>query len=427
MEKKSRTRRARRQAGGMGPGQRVIPLLGVTVDVGSQLMELVVESGLQVLQAMLEQDRDVLCGPRYRHVAGRERSRAGTTPSEVVLGGRKVAIRRPRVRAKGREVPLPTFEMVAAADPLVRRAVEQMLVGVATRRYARSLEPLGVGVVTRGTSKSAVSRRFVAQTAAQLETWRATALDTVDLVALLIDGVVFADHCVVVALGIDGTGCKHPLGLWSGSTENAGVCQALLANLQARGLPTDRSLLVILDGSKALRKAVREVFGPAAWIQRCQVHKVRNVLAHLPKVQHARVRATLQRAYQSGEVTHARRILTQLMHQLEPRYPSAAASVEEGLDETLTVLALPVLDRLRRSLATTNAIENVISHLRYVHHNVKRWRHGRMVLRWAAAGFAEAAKGFRRIKGCSDLPRVVAALRQRDQELGLAPMQTQAA
>jgi putative transposase len=425
VEKKSGTRRASRQA--QARDQRVIPLLGVTVDVPTQLMELVVDSGLQVLQRMLEQDRDALCGPRYRHLADRAASRAGTTPSEVVLGGRKVAIRRPRVRANGRELPLPTFEMAAATDPLVRRAVEQMLVGVATRRYERSLEPLGAGVVTRGASKSAVSRRFVAQTAAQLETWRSTALDTLDLVALLLDGVHFADHCVVVALGIDTNGHKHPLGLWSGSTENAGVCQTLLANLQARGLHTDRSLLVILDGSKALKKAVRDVFGAAAWIQRCQVHKVRNVLAHLPKVHQARVRGMLHRAYQSTDVSHARRILMQLSRQLQTSYPSAAASVEEGLDDTLTVLALPVVDRLRRSLATTNAIENVIGHLRYVHHNVKRWRHGRMVLRWAAAGFAEAAKGFRRIKGCSDLPRLVAALRQRDQELGLTPVQTQAA
>jgi len=427
VKKKSRIQRLCGQGQRAESQQRVIPLAGVTVDIESQLMEVVVDAGLQVLHRMLEDDRDAVCGPRYRHLTRRQASRAGTVPSEVVLGGRKVAIRRPRVRANGREVTLPTFAMAAATDPLVRRAVEQMLVGVATRRYARSLEPLGVGVLTRGTSKSAVSRRFVAQTGAQLEAWRSTPLDGLDLVALLIDGVHFADHLVVVALGIDVNGRKHPLGLWSGSTENAGVCQALLANLQERGLSTDRSLLVILDGSKALKKAVRDVFGTAAWIQRCQVHKVRTVLLHLPKVQHARVSAVMRRAYQSGDIARARRILMQLMRPLETSYPSAAASLEEGLDDTLTVIGLPVIERLQRSLATTNAIENVIGHLRYVHHNVKRWRHGRMVLRWAAAGFAEASKGFRRIKGCSDLPRLVAALRQRDQELGLASAETQAA
>lgn len=401
--------------------------LELRLDPKQELFELVTQTGLQVLHAMLEADRAALCGPRYRHQMDRHAGRAGTTRSEVVLGGRKVVIRRPRVRAEGKEVPLPTFETVAATDPLVHRALEQMLIGVATRRYARSLEPIGSGVLTRGTSKSAVSRRFVAQTSTQLETWRTRALEGLDLVALFIDGVVFADHCVIVALGIDPTGRKHPLGLWSGSTENAATCQALLANLQERGLRTDRSLVVGLDGSKALRKAVRDTFGNAAWIQRCQVHKMRNVIAHLPKVQHARVRATMQRAYHSGDVIRARRLLTGLARQLATSYPAAAASLAEGLDESLTVLELPVTDRLRRSLATTNAIENVIGHLRYVHHNVKRWRHGQMVLRWAAAGFQEAAKGFRRIKGCTELPRLVAALRSRDAELGLSSMQEEAA
>ena len=399
----------------------------VTLDPKRELYELVMQTGLQVLSGMLEADRAALCGPRYRHQTDRHAGRAGTTASEVVLGGRKVSIRRPRVRRQGHEVTLPTFAAVNATDPLTARAVEQMLIGVATRRYARSLEPLGSGVLTRGTSKSAVSRRFVAQTGAQLEAWRTRPLDGLDLVALFIDGVVFADHCVIVALGIDRTGRKHPLGLWSGSTENAGVCQALLAHLRDRGLHTNRSLLVVLDGSKALRKAVRDTFGEAAWVQRCQVHKVRNILAHLPKVQHARVRGIMQRAYHCGNVTQARRHLTALNRQLATAFPSAAASLSEGLDETLTVLELPVIERLRRSLATTNAIENVISHLRYVHHNVKRWRHGRMVLRWAAAGFHEAAKGFRRIKGCSELPRLVAVLRRRDVELGLSSTEEEAA
>ena len=156
-----------------------------------------------------------------------------------------------------------------------------MLVGVATRQYARSLEPLGPAMESRGTSKSAVSRRFVAKTIAQLAAWQSTPLDALDLVALLIDGVHVGDHCLIVALGIAADGQKHALGLWDGSTENATVCQGLLANLQSRGLRTDRSLLVILDGSKALRKAVRATFGDAALVQRCQVHKTRNILEYL--------------------------------------------------------------------------------------------------------------------------------------------------
>jgi transposase-like protein len=368
---------------------------------------------------MLEEDRTAICGPRYAHRTEREASRAGTVPSEVVLGGRKVALQRPRVRAKGAEVPLPTFQLMASEDPLNRRVVEQMLVGVATRQYARSLEPLPSTMPARGTSKSAVSRRFVVKTAAQLAAWRSTALDAIDLVALLIDGVHIGEHCIIVALGIDDTGGKHALGLWEGSTENAAVCQSLLADLQSRGLRTDRSLLVILDGSKALHKAVTQTLGRAGLIHRCHVHKLRNILEHLPEGQRPWVRAIVTRAYTQVDVATARRLLQDLARRLEDRYPSAAASVREGLDETLTILTLGLSDRLRQSLATTNAIESLISRTRQVKRNVKRWRGGQMVLRWTAAAILEAVKGFRRLKGHKDMPKLVAALRARDQQLGM--------
>ena len=308
---------------------------------------------------------------------------------------------------------------MASEDPLNRRVVEQMLLGVATRQYARSLEPLPTAMISRGTSKSAVSRRFVAKTAAQLAAWRSTALDAFDLVGLLVDGVHIGEHCIVVALGIDHTGRKHALGLWDGSTENAAVCQSLLADLQSRGLRTDRSLLVILDGSKALHKAVTQTFGSAALIHRCQVHKLRNILEHLPEGQRPWVRAIVARAYKQGDIAPARRLLQDLARRLEDPYPSAAASVREGLEETLTVLTLKLSDRLRQSLATTNAIESLISRSRQVKRNVKRWRGGQMVLRWTAAAILEAVKGFRRLKGHRDMPQLVAALRARDQQLGI--------
>jgi putative transposase len=400
--------------------QRHLPLVDLLVDTRTELLELAVASGLKVLTTMLEEDRTAICGPRYQHQTDRQASRTGTVPSEVVLGGRKVAISRPRVRANGAEVPLPTFQVMASEDPLNRRVVEQMLLGVATRRYARSLEPLPATMATRGTSKSAVSRRFVAKTKSQLAAWQSTALDTLDLVALLIDGVHIGEHCIVVALGIDHTGAKQALGLWEGSTENAAVCQSLLADLQSRGLRTDRSLLVILDGSKALHKAVTQTFGSAALMHRCQVHKLRNILEHLPEGQRPWVRAIVTRAYKQPEVAPARRLLQELARRLEDRYPSAAASVREGLDETLTVITLGLSDRLRQSLATTNAIESLISRTRHVKRNVKRWRGGQMVLRWTAAAVLEAVKGFRRLKGHKDMPKLVAALRARDQQLGLA-------
>ena len=402
------------------PAQRHLPLVDLLVDTRAELMELAVVSGLKVLTTMLEEDRTAMCGPRYQHQADREASRTGAVPSEVVLGGRKVALRRPRVRANGKEVPLPTFQIMAREDPLNRRVVEQMLVGVATRQYARSLEPLPSTMATRGVSKSAVSRRFVAKTAAQLDAWRSTILDTLDLVALLIDGVHIGEHCIMVALGIDRTGRKHALGLWDGSTENATVCQSLLADLQSRGLRTDRSLLVILDGSKALHKAVTQMFGSAALIHRCQVHKLRNILEHLPEGQRPWVRAIVARAYKQTEVATARRLLQDVARRLDDPYPSAAASVREGLDETLTVITLGLSDRLRQSLATTNAIESLISRTRHVKRNVKRWRGGQMVLRWTAAAILEAVKGFRRLKGHKDMPKLVAALRARDQQLGIA-------
>jgi len=272
---------------------------------------------------------------------------------------------------------------------------------------------------SRGTSKSAVSRRFVTKTAAQLAAWQTASLERLDLVGLLIDGVHIGEHCLIVAIGIAADGQKHALGLWDGSTENARVCQDLLANLQSRELCTDRSLLVILDGSKALRKAVRAIFGDAALVQRCQVHKMRNALEYLTDRDRPWVQAIVRRAYQASDVRKAQHLLLDLARRLEDEYPSAAESVREGLEETLTVQGLGLSERLQRSLTTTNAAESLISRTRHVKRNVKRWRGGKMMLRWVAACVLEAVKGFRRLKGHRDMPALVAKLRARDQQLGL--------
>ncbi len=331
---------------------RHLPLVDLLVDTRTELLELVTRSGLKVLGAMLEEDRTAVCGPRYAHEPDRPASRAGTVRGEVVLGGRKVIIQRPRVRTAAGEVPLPTFQTMAQRDPLDRRVVEQMLVGVATRQYVRSLDPVPADVPSRGTSKSAVSRRFVAKTQAQLETWQARPLEDLALAVLLLDGVHVGEHCLIVAVGVTEDGTKHALGLWDGSTENSTVCQSLLANLQSRGLRTDRSLLVILDGSKALHKAVRMMFGEAALVQRCHVHKLRNVLDHLPDRQRPWVKAILQRAYRQDDVATAKRLLQDLARRLDGEYPSAAESVREGLEETLTIIGLRLSPALRRSLST---------------------------------------------------------------------------
>ena len=398
---------------------RRLPLVDLLVDTRTELLELALRSGLKVFTTMLEEDRTAICGLRYAHEPDRPASRAGSVRSEVVLGGRTVAIQRPRVRTADGEVALPTFATMAHRDPLDRRAVEQMLVGVATRQYARSLEPITADLESRGTSKSAVSRRFVAKTQAQLETWQAAPLEDLDLVGLLLDGVHVGEHCLIVALGVAGDGTKHALGLWEGSTENATVCQSLLSNLQSRGLRTDRSLLVLLDGSKALRKAVRETFGDVALVQRCQIHKLRNILDHLPERQRPWVKAIVQRAYRSADVATATRLLQDLARRLDTGHPSAAASVREGLEETLTIIALGLSEALRRSFSTTNAVESLISRTRHVKRHVKRWRGGQMVVRWVAAGVLEAVTGFRRLKGHREMPKLIAALRARDQQLGV--------
>jgi transposase-like protein len=259
----------------------------------------------------------------------------------------------------------------------------------------------------------------VAYTRAQVEAWQSRPLEDLDIVALFIDGVRVAKECLIVALGVDAHGRKHVLGLYDGSTENATVCQALLSNLRDRGLPTQRSVVIVIDGSKALRKAVEQTFGEAAVVQRCQIHKRRNVVDHLPVHRRAWARTGLQRVYHSGDAAGARRGLERLATGLERQYPSAAASLREGLEETLTVLTLPIGETLRRALATTNTAESLISQFRAVHRHVTRWRGRHMALRWAIVGVNQAAKRFRRFRGHHDLRALVNTLRTRDERLKL--------
>jgi transposase-like protein len=392
---------------------RLLPFVDLLVDLREGLRAMVTRAGLGVLSSMLEQDRIAAVGARYARVEARRAYRAGTVPGELVLGGRKVKVVRPRVRSvEGREVPLATYEAFRREDPLAEHVMAQMLAGVSTRGYEGGLEAVGEGIETRGVRKSSVSRQFVRRTQAKVDTYLARSLKDLDLPVLMLDGIEFAGHLLVVALGIDTEGRKHVLGIREGSTENAVVCKALLAELVERGLDGGRWRLVVIDGSKALRRAVVEVFGRSALIQRCQIHKLRNVLGHLPEGKHAAVRAAMKEAYRCRNAERAKKKLLSLAGRLQAEHPGAAASLREGLEETLTVLVLRVPRLLERSLATTNPIESLFSRVRTVARNVKRWRGGSMVVRWAGAGAIEASRRFRRLKGFRNMSVLLEALRR---------------
>jgi putative transposase len=383
--------------------------------VREELLAVVTTLGTSVFAAMLEDERTRLCGPRYMHDADREAMRAGYTRGDLALGGRRVSLPRPRVRSRdGHEVALETWTQFAERDALTPRAVEQMVLGVSTRKYKRSLDTVPSSMTTRGTSKSAVSRRFVAGTTRELDKLRRADLSKLALCAVMIDGIHVGEHLVLVALGIDEVGEKHVLGLREGATENTVVCKAFIGDLIARGLSDERAMLFVIDGGKGIAAAIRAHFGDLALIQRCQVHKKRNVEGHLPESMRNNVGRKISEAYGMRDVARAKRVLEGIANQVEKDYPSAAASMREGLDETLTVLHFGVGDALTRTLATTNPIEFINGRLRKTSANVDRWRNGTMVLRWMAIGLVEAARTFRKLRGHKQMPKLVAALRAHD-------------
>lgn len=400
--------------------------LGLAGVVRRGLRELVFDEGMGRLYEILEEERAAVCGPRHAQGPQRRGRRTGHAPGELVFGGRLVQVQRARARTfDGQEVVLPSWAAFRARDPLTERAVEQMLVGVATRKYARSLEPVAPGLRTRGTSKSAVSRRFVAATTASVAAWQRRDLSALDLLVLMIDGLHVDDHVILVALGIDTDGKKHVLGLREGATESSTSCKALLADLESRGLRTDGPILAVIDGSKALAKAVRAVYGDRAAIQRCQAHKVRNVEDQLPESMRPSVRHTMREAYRCRNVERARRILTNLARRLRDDHPGATTSLEEGLDQTLTVMAFGLPEWLERTLSTTNAIENLVGSVRDLGARVKRWRNGRMIVRWTGTALIEAERHFHRVRDHRGL-KILAAALQKKLQPSVAPVALQA-
>ena len=397
--------------------ERVQEALGELVGAAKEgLLALSVGVGLGVLEELMAEEVDDVVGPKGRHNAERTAVRHGHEDGAVTLGGRRVEVRRPRVRtADGDgEVPLGTYQHFADRDPLARVVLERMLAGVSTRRYRRTQEPVGeeMSAGERSTSKSAVSRTFVERTREALGELMSRQLSDLRLAVMMLDGLELKGRMMIVALGITTEGVKIPLGLWEGSTENATVATALLSDLVERGLDPEQGMLFVIDGSKALRKAVRTVFGEVP-VQRCLWHKERNVLGHLAERDRPPIKARLRRAWRETDHTRALEQLRTLADELERTHPGAAGSLREGMEETLTVIRLGIKGKLRRTLESTNPCESMIDTVRTTQRNVKNWSSGEMGLRWTAAGMLEAEKQFRKVIGYTQLPQLAIAIERR--------------
>ena len=407
---KSRTKpalRAYRTAG----VQISLPVQGVLRDVRHAFVGLCIDAGQKVLAALMEADRIALCGAKGVPDPQRRATRGGSTASQVVLGGQRIAVRRPRARSlDAGELSLPSFEWAANADPLDAATMAAIAAGVSTRRYASTQEPVPAAHQPSAASKSAVSRRFVQLSQEQLAQWLARPIGKVDLPVVMIDGIHFRDRVILLAIGIDAQGNKHVLGLREGSTEATRVVSSLLSDLIDRGLDAQRMRLWVIDGGKALRKAIVQTFGATALIQRCQEHKRRNVLEHLPEDMHASVKRTLKDAWTASDADLGRRQLQRLATSLQRKHPGAAASLREGLDETLTVQSLGITGALYCTLRTTNPIENLNSSVARYCRNVKRWGDGQMVLRWVASALSDASHRMRKLRGYSQMRSLLKAL-----------------
>ena len=388
-------------------------LADIAVVAREGLLAMGVAAGMAVMQTMFEAEITAVAGVKGKHNPQRTAVRHGTGKGSVTLGGRRVEVTRPRARTlDGDEVPLQAYSEFAADDLLRQVVLERMLAGVATRRHARIAEPIGKAVLdsASSTGRSAVSRRFIKQTETALADLLARDLTEQKIKVLMLDGEHMAGRCVIVALGITADGTKLPVGLWDGATENKTVVRSMLADLVSRGLSADDGLLVVIDGAKALRAGVQEVFGDLAAVQSCTLHKRRDVGDHLPDKEKAWVDAKLVKAFNHPDPDLGLRNAKHLAGLLDKTHPGAANSLREGLEEMFTVSRLGIDGRLAKTLVTSNPIESMISIARTTNRNVTRWRDGHMVLRWTAAGMLNAERSFRRIKGYKQMPQLVQAL-----------------
>jgi transposase-like protein len=391
-------------------GQHLLPLAGLIEQSKLAVDEMIDVLGRAAVEAVLMLSAASVAGERHQGRSGGEVRRHGQQRGVVRLSERKLRVNRPRLRSKdGREVAVPAYEAMRNSDRLGARMLEILLCGVSTRKYRRVLPEMAETV---GVSKSAVSREFVEASAEELRRLAERNFKGTDLLAIYMDGLRFGEYLVVVVVGVDSRGEKHLLGLAEGSTENAAVCKDLLADLVARGLDPAKRHLFVIDGSKALRKAIDEVFGQRNPVQRCRNHKIDNVCNYLPKELRPQVKAVMSAAYQLEPEKGMKRLKKQA-DWLRGEHPSAAASLLEGLEETFTINRLNLSHDLCRCLGTTNLIENPHSAARRRVGRVTNWQDGKMVLRWAASAFLDAEKNFRKIMGFKDLWLLEVALQRK--------------
>jgi putative transposase len=389
-----------------------LPMLDLILQTKAEIEALSAQAGLQIIRHFLDQEITQRTGPHGQQVAYRH----GVPPGYVIYAGRKVPIAKPRLRAKGGgELPLQSYHAFQQDGRMQRAVARKLTHQVSTRNYAAAMDDCLAGY---GIQKSSVSRQWKAATAGELQKLCQRPVPA-DLVALLLDGQYFRRECLVVALGVNPEGRKHVLGLWHGASENSTLVKALLADLRERGLNTEARMLVVLDGAKALYKGVREIFGERALIQRCRVHKLRNVVEHLPLEKRAQAVWRLRGAWAKATPEEALKELRACVRWLETISPSAARSLEEGLEETLTVTRLGLPELLERTFRSTNLIESCFARTEAWTRRVKRWRDGKMVLRWGAAALLFAEKGFRRVRGHEHMSQLVAALNQNQSALAL--------
>lgn len=377
-----------------------LPIMEVLMETQWQVEKLASAAGLKVMECAIAEEVRQRTGDRYDHDGG-DAYRWGRQPGYAMFAGRKVPIDKPRVRSKktGREIELDSYRQFQQDVRLEQAVMDQMTLGLSTRNYEPSIRAMCEGY---GIRKSSVSRRFITASKKELDELMSRDVGKLDLCALFIDGIERGGQCLIVAVGVDRQGMKHCLGLWQGATENGTIAKALLQDLIRRGLKPEKRYLFIIDGAKSLSSAVRKTFA-AAEIQRCQLHKRRNVEDHLPETHQADVDRRIRTAYQMKGYTEAKAELEKVVRYLDGLNPSAARSLEEGLEETLTLHRLGIPDLLRTSLNTTNIIESSLSRVDHLLRRVKRWNGGDHVQRWTATALLHAEKRFRKVKGFRDM------------------------